>query len=256
MKIIECPWELSNLDRRVVEIFIDNNESIDKHALSIVEKSCDYLVVKLQPCNTKQYIDLASMGYNFIENQITVEKDIEETEDRNKLFSNNDCLDLFESIRCVRVTNQDELKNILNNMTVDQFVTDRIYLDNEFGKEYSVRRYKNWIQSEFDQGTNLFSIIFKNQDVGFVLCTIKDSHMRILLWGLYERFQHRGLGDIVPLSAYCINDNIEKINSLETKISSNNKGIISKLNKFNYRFSHFEYVFVKHIKTNNVLIEK
>jgi len=113
-------------------------------------------------------------------------------------------------------------------MTEDMFVTDRIYLDDKFERGKGLNRYRNWTRNEFKKGTNLYTIEYEGNSVGFVLFRIGDAEMTVLLWGLYEKYQHKGLGDLVPLTVYWFNENVSRLKSFTTKVSSNNKGIISK----------------------------
>ena len=235
MNVINCSWELANLDRRVVELSLYNHEIIDKEAFSKLECDYDYIVVKTQTNELVQYKDLSAMGYSFVESQITVRKDFENLENKSDFISSN-VKDLYESMKCIRVTNEKDLNHVLVSMTKGMFVTDRIYLDDSFEKRYSLQRYRNWTRTEFFRGTQLYNIIYGGVDVGFLLFKLFDARMNVLLWGLYEQFQHHGFGNLVPLSVYYINDKIEHFKSFETKVSSNNKGIIDKLNHLGFIF--------------------
>lgn len=155
-------------------------------------------------------------------------------------------LNIYKSTTCMPVREDNSLKILLDSMTEGMFITDRIYLDPVFGGEYSLRRYRNWIYQEYCRGSRVCHIIYQEQKIGFVLYRIDEGCMHVLLWGLFEPFQRKGIGVIVPLSTYWIWENIEKFISLETKVSSNNKGIISKLCQLGFNFSDMEYVFIKH----------
>ena len=87
-----------------------------------------------------------------------------------------------------------------NGMTKGMFVTDRIYLDDSFEKRYSLQRYRNWTRTEFFRGTQLYNIIYGGVDVGFLLFKLFDARMNVLLWGLYEQFQHHGLVSLILIS--------------------------------------------------------
>lgn len=239
MKIVNCIWELANLNKRVAEISMDREEIIEGMELRVLEKDYDYLVVKLQSCNFNQYKAISEAGFSFIESQITITKDFK---------TPHSITDIYKSLSLQKVIKKEDLEYVLFSMTSDMFTTDRIYLDSQFAKESSLLRYRNWTRSEFERGASLYHICYNKQNVGFILFRFENCSMDVLLWGLYEQFQHRGLGDLIPLSVFYYNDQVAPINRFTTKVSSNNKGIISKLNNWNFHFSNFEYVFVKHIK--------
>lgn len=55
IKITNCIWEKSDLDKRVAEISFEVNDSIDRETMRDLEKEYEYIVVKLKPC----------LGFNF-----------------------------------------------------------------------------------------------------------------------------------------------------------------------------------------------
>lgn len=240
MKITNCIWEKSNLDKRVAEISFEVNDSIDREMMRDLEKEYEYIVVKLKPCNFTQYKTIQNLGYSFTECQITVKKE--------SLFFVPPpyLLNIYKSITCISVDEDDTLNSLLGSMTEAMFITDRISLDPVFGRGYSLRRYRNWIYQEFCRGSSIFKIVYQEKEIGFILYRMDEGCMSVLLWGLFEPYQRKGLGAIVPLSAYWLVDQLRNISSIETKISSNNKGIISKLCQLGFNFTDFEYVFVKH----------
>ena len=63
MKIIDCPWELANLDCRVAEISVAADEVIDKAQIKELESKYDYLVLKISSGAMVQNIAAAEMGF-------------------------------------------------------------------------------------------------------------------------------------------------------------------------------------------------
>lgn len=242
MKVINCTWELANLGKKVAEIAILKDEVLDIDYLKQLESDYQYLVVKTQPCCPKQYKILADAGYVFIENQISVAKFTFDSDKLEDKYRNQ-----IACIKLEKIGSYNQLKVLLEKMTENMFTTDRIYLDEHFGPQLSLNRYKNWTKTEFEKGTCLSEIIFDGQKVGFILYKLEEAHMTVLLWGLYESFQGKGIGDIIPLVVYFYHNKIGRLKEFHTKVSSNNKGIISKLNNLGYSFVHFEYVFIKHV---------
>ena len=70
MKIIDCPWELANLDCRVAEISVAADEVIDKIQIQELESKYDYLVLKVQAGAMKNNIVAAELGFELAETQM------------------------------------------------------------------------------------------------------------------------------------------------------------------------------------------
>ncbi len=247
MKLTNCTWEKTNLDKRVAEISFDGADVIDLESMRQLEKEYDYLVAKVQPCSYVQYRTLQELGYYFVESQITVRNQAPMSVKNINFIVPSQSLNTYMSIECKRANSNESIERLLANMTVGMFTTDRIYLDPAFGKEYSLRRYRNWIYQEYCRGSNIYNIIYQGEEIGFIIYRVENDCIHVLLWGLFESHQRKGLGSIVPLSAYWIGENVETFTNLETKVSSNNKGIILKLCQLGFDLSEMEYVFVKHI---------
>ena len=118
-----------------------------------------------------------------------------------------------------------------------------IYLDPEFGPEYSARRYRNWTRTAFEQGAILLKYFYKNQEIGYGLCKYENNVIHGLLGGAYEG---EGMGLIVPTGVLFIKN--RQIDWFKTKISANNMPVLRLYNHFNFEITNVEYVFVKHIK--------
>ncbi len=241
MIITNCTWELHNLDCRALEIGLEGWESIDEQDLNRIEEDYDYIVVKVKPLHFRLHQTLSASGHIFIENQITVRHDFGENKED---FPAERTL-LNATYR--KMDKKNDLERILEKMSPEMFTTDRIYLDPNFGKHYSLRRYRNWMRQEFARGTQLYNIVRQGEEIGFVLFSLSNNNMNILLWGLFEPFQHKGLGDCVPMFPFWYHKNVMPLRKIETKVSSNNKGILVKLEHWGYQIAASEYVFVKHL---------
>jgi hypothetical protein len=243
MKLINCTWELKNLGCKVAEIDINYNDIIDKKEISNIEKMYNYIVIKTGISNAKLYKLICEMGYYYIESQLTISNDINNKMDRFKSDK------IYQVLSYYRVSNDDELNFILNNISIDMFCTDRIYLDYEFKPNLSQQRYKNWLTSEYYSGTKLYNIIIDDQLIGFVLFKETNCEMEVILHGIYKKYQRNGLGRSLALFPLKYKNSTNcYIKQYSTKVSSNNIPIIKVFSKFNYEISNVQYVFVKHLK--------
>lgn len=241
MIIADCPWELNNLDCKVVEVKVDSTEQMDIFAIKKLELEYDYIVVKVESGNMLHSQTLNDFGYYFAETQLTVQKNKSDWDFNNDSLVKTLMLNLsVESINC-----KNEVDELLDLITPNMFSTDRIYLDPLFGPEYSVRRYKNWISNAWNDGTMLRKHYFRDKYVGFSLCKIEDLEMSCMLAGCFKQYQHTGIGLWIPLIPELYDD--IKYKTYVTHISTNNYPVWQMYNRHHYLVTRFEYVFVKHI---------
>lgn len=241
MKITECPWELDNLYRRVVEIQIAANELIDINLLSRLECAHDYIVVKIESGNILNNKLLAEQGYYLSETQLTIIKDKMDWNIKNDPILVN----LYKHLSVEKILNNIDFEELMSLIQLDMFSTDRIYLDPNFGPEYSLRRYKNWIRSEWEKGSLLYKHFYKNRYVGFSLCKQYGDELSCLLAGCFPQYQKTGIGLWIPLVPELLNVDYK---TYITHISTNNFPVWQMYNYHQYRVTKFEYVFVKYIK--------
>ena len=126
------------------------------------------------------------------------------------------------------------------------FSTDRIYLDFAFGPMYSLRRYRNWIISEYKRGTVVMLHYFRDSLVGFSMCRPVGEVLHGLLSGVFEKYQNAGIGMFLPLIPHYYRD--YGVTTYTGKFSSNNFPVIRMHEQLRYNYIDMEYVFVKHIK--------
>lgn len=74
MKIIDCPWELANLDCRVAEISVKAEETIDRALIQALETEYDYLVLKIQAGQMLNNVIASEMGFVLAETQMALIK--------------------------------------------------------------------------------------------------------------------------------------------------------------------------------------
>lgn len=241
MKIIDCPWELANLDCRVAEMSVAADEVIDKAQIEELESKYDYLVLKVPSGAMVQNIAAAEMGFVLAETQMEMAK-----HKRDWNFDNDPLTKrLMEQLTVEQITTEQELDELMSLITDDMFNTDRIYLDPEFGPKYSSRRYKNWTRTEWHRGTMLYKHFFRGKYVGYSLAKKQGDELVCLLAGCFEQYQKTGIGLWIPLVPE-LYPNMD-YTRYSTHISANNIPVWRMYNHQKYEVGGFDYVFVKHI---------
>ena len=152
MKIIDCPWELANLDCRVAEISVAADEVIDKIQIQELESKYDYLVLKVQAGAMKNNIVAAELGFELADTQMFLLKAKRDWHLDQDLLTSR----LMQQLSVERITTEEDFEELMSLITEDMYSTDRIYLDPEFGPKYSERRYKNWTRTEWERGALLY----------------------------------------------------------------------------------------------------
>lgn len=239
MTIIECPWEIQNIGKKTAEIAISNDDVFDTSVYSELINNFEYLVVKVPMRKPEFNEGLASLGFIMIETQINIMKHV------NGLIAHNYISDYvsFEDLMPM-----DDISRITHQLSPNMFSTDRITLDRRFGPEIGMRRYVNWILSEFkEEKSRLVIVKYRSEEVGFMMFRIVDDSFYLLLNGLYKPWQGKHLGIITPYSPemYIYQNHLE-IEKIETSISSNNIPVVRLYGKLGFEVSSLSYVFVKH----------
>lgn len=242
MKIIDCPWELANLDCRVAEISVDADEKIDETVLMEVEQNCDYVVVKVESGLMHNQLILCNHGYALAETQLSMRKAKKDWNWVQDPFASR----MMPLLSSERIVDEMALDELLTKITPGMFSTDRIYLDPAFGPEYGLRRYRNWIRTEWEKGGILHKHLYDGNYVGFSLCKLDGKEFKCFLVGVFEEYQKKKLGFVVPLVPEIISTFDYKWYTV--KISTNNIPVYKMYQWQNYEINKFEYVFIKHIE--------
>ncbi len=249
MIVTDCYWEFLNLGCHVAEVGVERNEIIDKDAILEIEKDYDYIVVKIPSGMPLAYTSISELGYSFIESQISLNK-----KSKDFVIENNLVKRVYNGIRVEIIEKEKDLQRILSKMTPDMFSTDRIYLDPHFGSDYSLRRYRNWLQEEFKRGSMLSHTFYNDKEVCFNLTRTSNGIRSGLLGGLFEEFQSAGLGLVLMLSIYWLKNNGYDFKLYKTKVSSNNLPVIQLYNFLHYEQVGFDNVFIKHVRKQPIII--
>lgn len=246
MKIVDCPWELANLDCKVAEISLSNEDKAEEvdAALKNVESEYDYVVVKMPTAAIPFQQLMCDRQYLFMETQITFRKLFE---DLNKEIENNKAAKQYlKNSTAKRVETEEELQMLVDSMTPYMFSTDRVFLDPAFGPKYGMRRYRNWIITEFHRGTIVMMHYFRNTFIGFSMGRVRDGEHLGMLSGVFEKYQNAGMGLFLPLLPYYYQEYGDKV--YVGKFSTNNTPVVRIHDAYDYDYTDMEYVFVKHIK--------
>lgn len=243
MNCIDCYWEKRNLGCSVAEISVnshDNFRSQDFKALS----SYDYLVVKVPTNKIDFNFGLNQLGFSMIELQMEMNLKIKDFNYDQKLLKPYE-----KSLDFHIIKDESDLNDILRNISVDMFTTDRIFVDPLFGPDISRLRYVNWIRDEFEKKSSIIlKLLYNDEHIGFSMFREEET-LRGLLGGIYSKYQNLGLGAITPTHLPIF----VKRNRINTKkivgdISSNNKPVWELYEYFGYKAFNPRYVFVKHNK--------
>lgn len=244
MKWVDCIWEIESIGKRTCEITYDGNDDFNISVLKNLIQDFEYIVVKVPVNNSLINMELADMGFSFIETQMNISK-------RYKDFPFDDRLvkQIYPKAFSRKIEKQQELDDIIKRMTPNMFSTDRIYLDPYFSKGKSCVRYQNWIRSEFEKDTSIITkIIYEGKNVGFGMGRqTEDGTNYGLLGGIYEEYQSEGLG-LMTTSIGFIDAHKENkpFKVMRTSISSNNVPVLQFYNYLNFKIDRMVYVFVKH----------
>lgn len=241
MKITDCIWEQKNIGKKTVEILIEKDDSFDSEILQNHICSYEYVVVKV-PMNMPHFnFGLSQMGFCCIETQQNMSMQYDD-------FDFSIVEYLFNDTTYELVKNNEDFQEVLSMIEPGMFSTDRISVDSQFGEIIGYQRYVNWMSTEFFRGTSeLIKVLYQGQHVGFMLLKFNGNEMKLLLNGLYKKYQGSGLGILTPASPmmYVRKNNIP-IRIEKTSISSNNIPVVKLYNRLHFQISDQTYVFVKH----------
>lgn len=243
MNIIDCFWEVKNLNRKTIEICLCKDDVFDSNEINNITTGYEYIVAKVPQGKMDYIYGLQNIGFKYIESQIKLSKKYKDFNFNDKLLKLISYKTNFKIIET-----QEELFSVINSMTEGMFSTDRISLDIEFGPKFSLLRYKNWILDEYSKGTSKIAyIIYDGVKVGFIMFRINKNNIQGMLGGIYEEYQDVGLGILTPSAIFMLCKKFE-FNVIKgyTSISSNNQPVLQLYNYFNFKVDNLQYVFVKH----------
>jgi hypothetical protein len=239
MIILECPWELKNIGKRTVEVSISVDDVFVPQVFEELTLKYEYVVVKVPMNMIDCNIGLTLLGFNMIETQINVLKNV-----TNKTGGNS----IEKHVSFEELILNDSINRVIHNITPNMFSTDRVTLDKAFSPEIGMQRYVNWMCSEFEEKRSKVAIVkYDSNEVGFMLFRIAEQTFHLLLNGLYKPWQGRRLGIITPYSPEIyVRKNRLDVKRIETSISSNNIPVVKLYSRLGFEVSSMTYVYVKH----------
>lgn len=242
MKVVDCIWELKNLDKKTVEISVGKEDIFSRDIIEQSISNYEYAVVKVPMDMPSFNIGLSNMGFVCIETQVNVGINLHD-------FDFSKVEHLYSDTSYELINNDDDFTSVVSNLLPGMFSTDRISLDPQFGEAIACRRYINWLTFEYEsKRSQLIKVIYKNEHIGFMLIKTDGDTIDLILNGLYKQYQGKGLGILTPASPMMyVKKNSLNITKEVTSISSNNIPVVKLYNRLNFQLLQQTYVFVKHI---------
>ena len=237
MKVIDAFWEKRNLGVSTMEIILEKGDREEEFLKLIDQQEYEYCVVKLPIDAIAFNTVLEKNGFVFAEsmNHIYHDLDLKELNGKKKEIVANTTIEKAEN-----------LESIFEQISKGMFSTDRIALDDRFGKEVAATRYINWIKDELQRGSEIYKYFYKGEEFGF--SAIKETEVGVyheFLYGIYNAYAGKGMSVNMP---YKLTEVVTEKGGkmLTTDVSSNNiASLKSKINN-GYKFDYSMYVFVKH----------
>jgi len=237
MKITEATWEKRNFGYSFVEIEqIDNCSDIDE--IELLKNKFPYILIRIEPQNLMYISALEKKNFTFIETRLAISFPVKELVYPpmfKRIISKFDVQDKI-------VTNNKSLTSIKGKMK-NMFLTDRISVDPYLGKDYSLKRYQNWLDDLFtNPSCKVFELVLKKEPIGFYALRIKHKFVDSVMGGIYEKFAGAGLGLFViknPLDR-CFNEGFQRV---DTAISTNNSQIVNMYASLPHNITKTEYTF-------------
>lgn len=239
MKLVNAIWDLRNLHVPTAELDFDDRQIPTSDEFADATKDFTYLVAKVPVDENCISTFLQNQGFHFIECSINFRHNLRD-------FGSYQYMLIDSEIPYRQLKRSSDVDSVLNKIGAGLFCTDRIYLDSHFSHELAASRYVNWIQDELERGSELYSVIFEGEDVGFF--TYKELEGKVsypFLIGLYPEYRGRKLGAKLIMASLLLS--MEKgCTSSSTLVSSNNPAIIKSHHSVGSYFAGMHYVFVKH----------
>ncbi len=234
MKVIDAFWEKRNLDMNVAEIdFAENDKEYDKS----VEGNYQYIVAKVPKGNIYICNILESNGYKFIEAQLELTRKISDVDKYMGSYNN-----FIAKFSYKIIVKDEDLLKLIEKINENMFISDRISLDENFGREVSCRRYRNWIKDEFLKTNSIVvEVMNDNKSIGFFLVRKRENYCATsLLGGIFDEYRNSGLGIVMEsmVVKFCKNSSIKR---LETNVSSNNINAINMHLAFGSKIRNIKY---------------
>ena len=247
MKVVNADWELKNIGKLTVEITLEKSDLIKIpsdiiSAVNEIKKSykAEYTVLKIPAGSPMVGVEFTKHNFFHIETQLNLKATREDV-----IFSLDKYEHLFTDTKIEFVTNLKSLKNIQEELMKGIFTKDRISLDPYFNVTLANRRYANWVQNEFERGSQIFYVIVNGQKIGFSLWRYDKSSAFVVLSGLFYEYKFSNLGgNIYFVSIKNALQNGAK--KFYTSVSSNNWESLRLNESTGFRVNSLHEVYVSH----------
>lgn len=240
MKIIDAFWEKRNLGVSCKEIVISETDSISEiRQLAPLLNSVDYLVAKVPVGRFNVNSYLTSLGFAFVEATINMRLQI-----KDAILS--PLQQRLNTVISYEEMNNDDLEQLFIEIQQGLFATDRILLDPMFTPSQAANRYINWIKDELGRKSQVYKIIYKDENIGFfTFKMLEDGVYYPFLAGMYSDYSSSGLGFTT------LRKPIEEVirregNMISTYVSSNNNAVIRTHLQLGFTVQEMSYVYIKH----------
>lgn len=238
MKIIDAVWEVRNLGISVTEIEVGANDTYQELVHEIINDYSDYTVLKVPTSRSDLLFPIAQHQFIFVEMSIKCAFE-------GKTPKLSSLRERYLKNLSIQTMSQEEIAETKNEIKNKMFISDRIAIDPFFSLERSANRYIGWIDDELNKGGFIYSLRFKNINVGFFICRMVDNDFICSLGGIFPKFQGIGLGYF--LNYFEILTGFENgAKRIITTYSSNNLDSQSIHLDLGYKIISQFYVFVKH----------
>lgn len=245
MKVTDCYWEKANLGSKTAEIEIEQNDVFDSNTIIDIEQQYEYVVIKVPMKMAGYNFGLTKLGYTMTEVQCRLSKEYRDFDFEDRLIQR-----IMPHISFSKIEDKESFDALVKRITPGMFSTDRISLDPYYGLETAAQRYKNWMTSAFSGGTAQFlSLKYDNNEVGFSMYKQDRDLVEMILGGIFEEYQSRGIGIMTPTRHLLYAKQTgEPLKKVSTAISSNNSPVWKIYNHFNFKIDNLFYVYIKHIE--------
>ena len=243
MDVKNCYWEVANLGKKTVEVDIARTDTFYSGSFLSLDNEYDYHVVKI-PMNKLDFVQgLTQLGYSLIETQINILTRPNEFDFKDKLIRA-----IIDDVDFTLCKNAYDFQDIVSRIEPGMFSTDRVSLDPYFGMEIGMKRYVNWMNTEFkNQTSTIIKIFYKGEHVGFGMFRDGGRISMGFLSGIYSDVDAPiGILTSTYLPIFCKKYH-KRMGVVKSSISSNNIPVFNICNYFRYKIKDMRYVFIKHV---------
>ena len=189
MKLINAAWEYRNVGMRCAEFVFDSGDVWNEN-LEQIETEFDLITAKVPTPEIALVHSLENRGYRYIENQFKLSFPLY----NGALRVNKEWIALLSDVSFHELSSESEFANLLEEISVGMFDTDRFYLDPAFGSSISSTRYSNWIKDmRIAPNCHILSLEHMESSIGFVIVKkLSEKTYSGVLGGIFKEFQASG----------------------------------------------------------------